>query len=198
MKRLKDDKELQQRIAQLPREISPEHDVWERISARISEPAEQPLASTSRSRWPLRVAAAVVVGLAAGLILNRGWQQPAGQDQLIAASGEEVQPETVITGPEQSAVFAGLIAGSDAEYQAAFREFLSISPERNDLSGPVVEKIETGWAEMMRTEAELAGALEANPNDEFLNGRMLELRSRQLGFLKQLAALDRNNRRLTI
>ena len=51
---------------------------------------------------------------------------------------------------------------------------------------------------MMRTEAELAGALEANPNDEFLNGRMLELRSRQLGFLKQLAALDRNNRRLTI
>jgi hypothetical protein len=45
---------------------------------------------------------------------------------------------------------------------------------------------------------ELAAALDENPDDPFLNDRMFELRARQLGFLKQLVKLDRNNRRMTI
>jgi hypothetical protein len=61
-----------------------------------------------------------------------------------------------------------------------------------------VEKIERTWADLRITETALTGALEENPGDLFLNERMLELRARQLGFLKQLVTLDRNNRRLTI
>jgi hypothetical protein len=51
---------------------------------------------------------------------------------------------------------------------------------------------------MRDTDLRLAAALEANPNDPFLNDRMLELRARQLGFLQRLATIDLENRRLTI
>jgi hypothetical protein len=55
-----------------------------------------------------------------------------------------------------------------------------------------------GWTDLRVTETALAVALEENPDDQFLNERMLELRARQLSFLKQLITLDRNNRRMTI
>jgi hypothetical protein len=58
--------------------------------------------------------------------------------------------------------------------------------------------IESDWAELTLTENFLVAALEENPGDRFLNDRMLELRARQLGFLKQLARLDKNSRRMTI
>ena len=86
----------------------------------------------------------------------------------------------------------------DAEYQAAFREFINVGGTDHNLAPQTIEKIEMGWAELRVTEAALANALEDNPGDLFLNERMLELRARQLGFLKQLVTLDRNNRRMTI
>ena len=88
--------------------------------------------------------------------------------------------------------------GNEAEYQAAFREFVAIGESRERLEPLVVEQIESSWADMLRTENELSSALELNPNDPFLNMRMLELRERQLGFLRQIASLERKNRRLTI
>jgi hypothetical protein len=66
------------------------------------------------------------------------------------------------------------------------------------LSLQTVALIEASWDDLRRTEAELAAALAIRPNDPFLNERMLELRARQLGFLQRLAALDLNDRRLTI
>ncbi|MFC1695850.1 hypothetical protein ACFL1C_06975 [Pseudomonadota bacterium] len=101
--------------------------------------------------------------------------------------------------PEQaSGRSPALLSTADAEYVAAFREFITIGKSGADLSPQTVEKIEGGWADLRTTEEALAAALEQNPGDLFLNERMLELRARQLGFLKQLAALDRNNRRMTI
>jgi hypothetical protein len=91
-----------------------------------------------------------------------------------------------------------MIAGSEAEYLAAFREFIPVGDSRSRLPAQAVEMIETSWTELTNAESELAAALEQNPNDPFLNKRMLELRARQLSFLKQLAVLDFNNRRLTI
>ena len=91
-----------------------------------------------------------------------------------------------------------MLSGSEAEYQAAFREFIATGESRETLPPLAVEKIETGWADLQRVESALSDALAQNPNDPFLNRRMLELRERQLGFLRQLAALDHSNRRLTI
>jgi hypothetical protein len=49
----------------------------------------------------------------------------------------------------------------------------------------------------VQAERALQSALDEHPGDRFLNQKMLELRSRQLGFLRQLAGLDHSNRRLT-
>ena len=54
------------------------------------------------------------------------------------------------------------------------------------------------YDELQETERALQEALAANPDNRFLNQRMLELRARQLGFLKQLAALEQTTWRLTI
>jgi hypothetical protein len=73
-----------------------------------------------------------------------------------------------------------------------------VGSARTSLSPQTVALIETSWDDLRRTESELAAALAIRPNDPFLNDRMLELRARQLGFLQRLAALDLNDRRLTI
>lgn len=185
-----DDKELLRQIAQLPREISPANDAWDAVAVRIGEQPADANHTAVGKRWMLRAVAAVVVtAVATGLIMNNAWQRPTAPAPQLAQAATETVP---------AAPYKGLMAGSEAEYQAAFREYISIGNAREQLPRLAVEKIESGWADLVKTEIALTGALAQNPNDPFLNNRLLELRSRQLGFLKQLAALDRNNRRLTI
>lgn len=178
------EQELLRKLAELPREIKPGNDPWPEISARIdrSGPVARP------PRWMLRaVAASVVLLLAVGVLLRPDWNTgpvtPAAPPSSLA---------------ESTSAPPGMLVSADAEYLAAFREFVGIGNPNNNLAPQTIEKIEMGWADLRLTEAALAAALEENPGDMFLNERMLELRARQLGFLKQLVALDRNNRRMTI
>jgi hypothetical protein len=180
------ERDLLNRMAELPREIPPRNDPWERIAARLDE-QEATTGRAARRRvrslpaWSIRAIAAVAV-LAVALSLLPG------------------------TRPERATAPVGTVApaaparlsGSEVEYQAAFREFIAVRDARERIPAQAVEMIETGWADLRQVEAALADALAQNPNDPFLNRRMLELRARQLGFLRQLAALDHSNRRLTI
>ena len=183
-----DDRELLNRIAELPREIRPATEVWPRISARIGRPdARSPGRNAGRRGWALGAVAAVAV---AALALNL---MPVKRQ-----SHEEAPMLAEQSRPAQAVPYGGFMASSEAEYQAAFREFIAVGDSREQLPVTAVEQIETGWADLMHAETALSGALAENPNDPFLNNRMLELRARQLGFLKQLATLERSNRRLTI
>ncbi|MEE4218754.1 MAG: hypothetical protein V2I48_14155 [Xanthomonadales bacterium] len=189
------EQELLKRIAALPREMPPERDPWAQISRRLDDRVGAPDAPALMVRrgswlqsWPLRAVAAVAV-VAIAIVLMSG--------------PETVQQQPVVNQPVNSAVVSStaipvVLAGSEAEYQAAFREFIAIGDSRNQIPAVTVEKIETGWAELLQVETALSDALAQNPNDSFLNKRMLELRARQLGFLRQLASLDHSNRRLTI
>ena len=179
------EQELLKSLAGLPREISPARDPWPDISARIerTQPGTGP---RPQRRLLLAAAASVVLALVVGLLLKPtlpGGAMPAGQ-QEAQLSYDQPAP--------------GFLYAVDAEYQAAFREFINVNDSRRGLNPETVEKIERTWADMRITETALTTALEENPGDLFLNERMLELRARQLGFLKQLVTLDRNNRRLTI
>lgn len=189
------EQELLKRIAELPREVRPERDPWERISARLDETSEaqdKPLAvepsGSWLQAWPLRAVAALAV-LAVAVVLMSG-PGPVQQQPVVSQSADTVAVP--------SAAIPVVLAGSEAEYQAAFREFMAIGDSRNQIPVGTVEKIETGWADLFQVETALSDALTQNPNDPFLNKRMLELRARQLGFLRQLATLDHSNRRLTI
>jgi hypothetical protein len=192
MKQRMEEQELLRRIAELPREIQPQNDPWAAISRRMDE-----IRDSRERRWPLRgwgvqaVAASLALALLLGLLLGPRLGEspaspPANPTLLVNERGE----------PPVYHVTASLV-GSEAEYQAAFREFIAVGLARPNLSPRTIETIETGWADLRAAESELAAALAANPHDPFLNDRMLVLRARQLGFLQQLASLDQDNRRLT-
>ena len=189
------EQELLRRIAELPRELRPERDPWESIAARLedkagdfeSHRAAEPSAFRFQGWLPRAVAALAVVAVA--VVLMSG---PESVQQQAPVN----QPASLTHAP--STAIPVVLAGSEAEYQAAFREFITIGDSRNQIPAGTVEKIETGWADLLQVETALSDALAHNPNDPFLNKRMLELRARQLGFLRQLASLDHSNRRLTI
>jgi hypothetical protein len=192
------EQELLRRIAELPREIRPGRDPWPEISTRIAlsgAPAARGarLPRWSLSRWSLMGAAAsVALALVAGWLLV-----PEGTAPPVAPGGPVEFADTGIS-PETVAGLRATFTASEAEYRAAFREFIPVGSARPSLSPQTVAVIETGWAEMRQTETELAAALAMRPNDPFLNDRMLQLRARQLGFLQRLATLDLDNRRKTI
>ena len=186
------EKDLMERIARLPREIEPDHDPWDRIAARLGDgrAAATPGPAAPASRvwgWPARAVAALAV-LAAAVALLNSPVTVVGPAETVLAGGAAAPGR-----PMPSA-----LAASEAEYQAAFREFIAVGREHERIPAMTVEKIETGWADLRQVETALADALAQNPDDPFLNSRMLELRARQLGFLRQLASLDHSNRRLTI
>lgn len=193
------EQQLLDRLAKLPREISPGRDPWPEISTRM-EHAGPTAGSTRRghSGWYMAAAASVVLAFAASLLLKPVWDagsHPAGTldtNNPSMAMGEPVSNGSMAGPPP------GLLNAIDAEYVAAFREYTRVGDSRENLAPQTIEKIEMGWTELQVVETALVAALEENPGDRFLNERMLELRARQLGFLKQLVMLDRTNRRLTI
>lgn len=186
-----DEKELLNRLAELPREMTPASDPWPSISARIGA-AERPSSRFTRRPWWLQaVAASLLLAFAAGFLLGREWLGPdeRGQRDLPLSKTDYALSASGIV---------GTLKATEIEYQAAFREFMAVGKTRDSLAPQTVEKLENGWAMLREAEIGLTEALQENPNDPFLNSRMLEFRSRQLGFLKQIAALDRNSRRTII
>lgn len=190
MKRRIEEQELLLRIAELPREVRPRNDPWAAISERI----EQKRASPGK-RWPRSsrvawaAAASVVLALAAGMTLGPRWTEKPMPATAVESSARSVEPGDLRLSPT--------LAASEAEYQAAFREFIAVGKARPSLSSRTLETIENGWSDLRDAERALTAALAADPENRFLNERMLELRARQLGFLQQLALLDQSNRRLT-
>jgi hypothetical protein len=188
-----EENELLRRIADLPREIQPRNDPWTAISARLETrgtPRSAPARARSRGLWA--AAATVVLALVGGILVG---------PRLAGQLGPGAVTPITVTQPgvnQPGYRLPATLAASEAEYGAAFREFIPVGQARSSLSAQTVATIETGWADLREVESALAAALALNPDDRFLNRRMQELRARQLGFLQQLASLDQSNRRLTI
>jgi hypothetical protein len=187
------EQELLRRIAELPREIRPGRDPWPEISARIAVSAAPSARVARLPRWSLMGAAASVA-----LALAAGWLLVSERAAAPVAPGSPSELAQTGVSPEAVSGLRASLKASEAEYRAAFREFIPVGSARPNLSPQTVAVIETGWAEMWQTETELTAALAMRPNDPFLNDRLLQLRARQLGFLQRLATLDLNDRRMTI
>lgn len=211
MKRGIDETELLRRLAELPRELRPQHDPWSEIAARIGPAArESAPAGAPKSAWVparrralpmLAAAASLVAALAVGWMLAPRWaaETAAPTDLVQTQPPTAEEPSATQPLPEAPVALPVAVAASEAEYLAAFREFIPVgSSARPDLSPRTLATIESGWSDLRTAEQNLVAALERDPEDPFLNDRMLELRARQLGFLQKLATLDMENRRLTI
>lgn len=179
--RIKDEKHLVETLNRLPREIEPGNDVWRSIERRLDRAPES--AATSSQRWPMRaLAASVAVAFVAGLMFGR--QVGVTPSQPAAQS------------PASLSMLAATEA-TEREYQAAFREFIPVGSAREVLQAETILKIEQSWADMQQTETALLAALHEYPENPFLNQKLLDLRSQQLGFMQQLATLDQVSRRRT-
>ena len=189
------DRDLAERLAALPREIPPMRDPWAQIDERISADGSRGQASSqqvSQASRPPRGLRFLAMAASLALVFVMGWML--GQQNTVNTMPELA--ESPGDGSPQSLQAA--LATSEAEYQAAVREFMPIGDARSELSTRTVFEIEKGWAILKATEDSLQAALEDDPDNEFLVQQLMDLRERQLDFLQQLADLDQIERRLTI
>lgn len=191
MNRKLTEQELLERLEALPREISPGKDAWLAIAQKIGVRSATDRQYSSNRWWFRAAAASVALALAAGILLGRQWN----------TAPRLPQPESWLASQAyapQAEGLTGVLVASELEYQAAFREFVSVGESREYLLPQTVEKLDAGWVDLREAEAAMTEALRQNPGNAFLSTKLLELRSRQIDFLMQIAALDQNNRRTTI
>jgi hypothetical protein len=191
---------LVRRISDLPREIKPDTDVWPGIAARISKadqemhkghPGPQGPASRFAHTWPYALAASFTLMIAAGIFLRSPEQAPSGMPPL-ADSPTDIAVNT------NEYVPTGLSAIIEPEYQAAFREFMALSPVPEYMDDSASRWVEQVWTGLRNAETELAAALAIEPQSRFLNTRMAAVRAHQLDLLKEIAEMNRISRRNTI
>jgi len=191
MKQGLSEQELLERLGALPREITPDTDSWSAIARRIDQENTSYQQQSSSRWWKHAAAASLAVVFVTGVLIGRQWDTTPGMAQPEFNPANHAQAVWV-------GGLAGALSASELEYQAAFREFISVGESRENLPQHAVENLTAAWLDLSEAEAALTKALRDNPGNAFLSAKMLELRSRQLGFLMHIASLDQNSRRTTI
>jgi hypothetical protein len=175
--------ELQRAIESLPRSIKPQRDLWLGISERLDTVEKGDEASHSTPWWRApALAAAVLLALTGGIFIGRGMDTvPGGQP------GQTVMEYALL----------GTVAATEREYQAAFRELVPLDYSGLQLEGAEPDALRGSWEDLLQTETSLLAALREYPSNIYLNEKLMDLRSQQLHFVKQLALLEQNNWRRT-
>jgi len=175
--------ELQNAIESLPRSMQPQRDLWPGINERL-ETADKVDKVRYKSPFWLApaLAAAVLVALTTGIFIGRGLDTtPAG------LTSQSVQEYALI----------GTVKATEREYQAAFSELVPLNYSGLQLEGAEPDALRGSWEDLLQTETSLLAALREYPTNIYLNGKLLDLRSQQLQFVKRLALLEQNNWRRT-
>ena len=175
--------ELQNAIDSLPSNIKPQRDLWPGINARLGsvETGDHAHHKTVWWRTPA-MAAAVLLALTGGIFIGRG----------LDTSPAFEPSQTVL-----EYAFLGTVAATEREYQAAFRELVPLDYSGLQLEGAEPDALRGSWEDLLQTETSLLAALREYPSNIYLNEKLLDLRSQQLHFVKQLALLEQSNWRRT-
>lgn len=175
--------ELQNAIGSLPHSIKPQRDLWPGIHQQIgmAEKAGMVRYKTPLWRTPA-MAAAVLLALTSGIFIGRGMDAgPSGQ------SAHSMLEYTLL----------GTVTATEREYRAAFRELLALDYSGLRLKGEQPDALRGSWQDLQQAESSLLAALAQYPSNLYLNGKLLDLRSQQLHFVKRLILLEQNNWRRT-
>ena len=185
------EQEMLRNIGQLPRELAPVNDPWPEISARISTISGDRVASRAHANlWPFAVAATVLLLVSMALIV--------GQPRNSSSTGNSPSYYPASAELAQQYTDAGTSAASEAEYRAAFREFMTSGAAHAVPLQHSMDAFAAGWSTMRQAEVELQAALNQQPDNLFLSAHMQALRARQLELLQQISAADMAARRNTI
>ena len=175
--------ELTNAIGSLPRSMKPQRELWPGISERLETVERDPGLQYKAPFWRTpAMAAAVLLALTTGIFIGRG---------LDLDSAPQMS-ETV-----QEYAFIGTVKATELEYQAAFAELVPLDYSGLRLEGEEPDALRGSWEALLQAETSLLAALQQYPSDIYLNGKLLDLRSQQLQFVKRLALLEQNNWRRT-
>jgi len=180
-KRMMKETEWANAMGSLPRRIKPQRDLWPDIESRLESRQTQAVQTVAKPSWYMpAIAAAVLLALTTGIFIGRGIDTPpAGQMSMLEYS------------------LAGTVETTEREYQAAFRELVPLDYSGIRLAGDDPEAIRGSWDELQKAESSLLAALREFPANIFLNEKLMDLRSQQLQFVKQMVLLEQNNWRRT-
>jgi len=164
-------------IDSLPERIRPQRDLWPEINKRLETAKAQPGQRAAAAVWRVpAIAAAILLTLTVGIFIGRGADtSPVGQTSMLAYS------------------LAGTIETTEREYQAAFRELVPFDYSGIQLAGGSQESMRGSWDEFQKAETALLTALQEYPANIFLSEKLLDLRSRQLQFVKRMVLLEQHN-----
>jgi hypothetical protein len=122
------------------------------------------------------------MALTTGIFIGRGMDM-----------GAEVQMSETV----REYALIGAVRATELEYQAAFSELVPLDYSGLRLEGEEPDALRGSWEALLQAETSLLAALQQYPSDTYLNGKLLDLRSQQLQFVKRLALLEQNNWRRT-
>ena len=175
--------ELQNAIGSLPRSMKPQRDLWPGINQRLETVEHKSGVQYKAPFWRTpAMAAAVLLALTTGIFIGRG---------LDLDSAPQIS-ETA-----QEYALIGTVKATELEYQAAFAELVPLDYSGLRLEGEEPDALRGSWEALLQAETSLLAALQQYPSDIYLNGKLLDLRSQQLQFVKRLALLEQNNWRRT-
>jgi hypothetical protein len=189
--------ELQSLIDSLPRSIRPQRDLWPGINKRIGALEKGDGRHYKAPFWRTpALAAAVLLALTTGIFIGRGMDGPGQLPERLPASPSS-GADGQITQSMLAYAFGGTVEATEREYQAAFRELVPLDYSGLRLEGAEPDALRGSWEDLQQTETSLLAALQQYPSNIYLNEKLLDLRSQQLQFVKQLALLEQNNWRRT-
>jgi hypothetical protein len=175
--------ELKSAIGSLPRSIKPQRDLWPGINERLETVTQQGEVGHKARLWRVpAMAAAVLIALTTGIFIGRGMDVPAANP----AAQDAMEYALIAT-----------VKATEREYQAAFSELISLDYSGLRLEGAEPDALRDTWGDLVQTETSLLAALQQYPTNTYLNEKLLDLRSQQLQFIKQLALLEQNDWRRT-
>lgn len=176
---------LDEALASLPEDVTPERDLWPQIRAEI---VKMPIAASAgpvQSNW-FRLAAAVLLVLATSFVTyyvtRQSMQQPIAQTAPQAAPTPQVtgQPASFSFGPER--LGAGYV-NARAELDKRFKARVASLPPATRA------KVEKNLADLRHAADEISATLAENPSDPLLQELLMSTYQSELQLLANVSEL---------
>lgn len=171
---------VREAVAELPRTIEPDRDLWDGIRERVSVPA--PVGRGARTpRWAIAsVAASVILAATLAVVVLRD-----GGGTSTAERPPAGQPDD----PAAMAILASYDAAEDEFRETRDLLLAELESKRDQLDPETVEVVEDNLEIMNRAAAEIRAALQDDPENRMLRSMLLASYRKQVGLLKHFGEI---------
>ena len=151
-------------LANLPREISPPEDLWNKIEGRLNAPLMETDQKWLHKQWPFLAIAGVMI--------------------LAVLIGTRLSAPT-LTAPEANITLLNTLASIQLEHEKQFAQLEQVNRLVNWQNSPYSSPVETGIEQLRQAAKQIYQSLRQNPRDQQLWQLWLWTQHRQIELLKQ-------------